>query len=658
MKNKSILFLFLVHSLITFSQSFSSHSIALTPTANPSINFDKEAYKSKLYKKFATEPKSSDLDRYIANDVIYKEDFFSSNKIYSNWPKATEYVKSVFERTVPKEFNTSDIKIYVVRDPSPNAFCMEDGNIAITVGLLSYMNTEAELATVLGHEYGHYYSNHSYNDFKKINNNKHFKKFIQNRSILGSLMIMQDQSTYRQDQERQADTFAYHFFNKNGYSPESIAETFVQFQKISNKYNKLTKYRKPLIYFATHPSEEERVKNARRAFAGKDVSGKKFQIDSVSFVEIKKRAKDETIYLLFEQLNYSECLEMAYLQYLYYPNDEFYLFFITECLRRQMVYEKDFAEEFFITGCYKNLIPSAKHLSQAPVFLNGKYSNTLNPKNYAKSIFANFQNEIFDLSDKDLLNIKAKELITNDTLEFLFNEDALTYFSSKISPNSCVFNMRRMLVGEPLINGCDNKPEISELENDYLRTVNDYKLLKQNVSSYKKAPLILYNFKTYSTSGQLFSDDMLFKELYQQYVQVASIYSSDIIDTKNKFNFREQQKIENTTSFIESLDMKRFFSKKELSVDFLNVFPELSNEINAFNYRKLIFIELSVYGVSSSGSPLKQPVFGGEMWYVTMFIIDLANNKIELKGKKSETGGSREYKITDLLNACVAEAER
>lgn len=657
MMNKLILFLFLAHSFISRSQTFSSHPIALTPTVNSGISFDKELYKSKLYKKFVNEPKSDDLDRYIASDIIYKEDFFSSNKIYSNWPKTTEYVKSVFERAIPKEFNTEEIKIYVVRDPLPNAFCMEDGNIAITVGLLSHMNTEAELATVLSHEFGHYYSNHIYNDFKKINQNKNFKKFVQNRSIIGSLMILQDHSEFRQDQERQADTFAYNFFSKNGYSPEAIAETFGQFQKINTKYKKLNKYRRPLIYFATHPSSEERIKNARKAFDGKPLSGKNFQIDSLGFFEIKKRAMDETIYLLFEQLKYSECLEMAYLQYLYYPNDEFYLFFITECLRRQMIYEKDFAEEFFITGCYKNIVPPSKYASQTPVFLKGKYSNKLSSKNYAKSVFANFQNDIYDLSDNDLLKIKAKELITNDTLEFLFNDDALTYFSSKISPASCVFNMRRMLVDEPLVNGCESKAGNTELENDYLRTVSDYKLLKQNVSSYKKAPVILFNIKTYSAMGQLFSDDILFNELYQQYVNVASNYSSDIIDTKNKFNFREQQKIENTTSFMESLEMKGFFGKKEQPVNFLNIFPELSNEINKFNYRKLIFIELRAYGVSSPNSPSQQTSMGGERWYLCMYIIDLENKKIQFKGKMSAASNNREGIINSLLKECQAEAQ-
>ena len=118
---------------------------------------------------------------------------------------------------------------------------------------------------------------------------------------------------------------------------------------------------------------------------------------------------------------------------------------------------------------------------------------------------------------------------------------------------------------------------------------------------------------------------------------------------KNKFNFREYQKIENTTIFMESLGMKGFFGKREQDCDFLNIFPEISNEINKFNYRKLIFVELSAYGVSSN--PSQSPSIGGERWYISMYVVDLANKKIQFRGKMSD-GGSRESQINLLLSEC------
>ncbi len=663
MKLKISVLLLVCSSIVAFAQTFSSHPVALTPTAYPSVNFNKEAYKEKLNAKFSAEPNKKLLDRYIKQDMIGQEYFFSSNQIYSNWPEATEYVKKVFEKSIPKELNTGEVKIYIVRDPSPNAFCMEDGNIAVTVGLLYFMNNEADLAATLSHEFGHYYSNHLYTDYKKKDKNKYIKAILLQGG--GGLMVMKNLSSFQQDQERQADTFATNFFMKNGYDPKEIAESFTVFKKLTNKYKKLSYYRKPLFYFSSHPSDDERIENAQSAFANKSISGKKYQVDSVAFFAIKKRAIDETIYLLFEQLQYDECLEMAYLQYLYHPNDEFYLFFITECLRRKMILEPGSADQLFITDNYSKLSRTQNEKVPIPVFLKGKYSGELSRSNYERSVFCNLKNEIFNLSDNDVQQIKAKELLRTDTLEFLFNEDALAYFSSKIPKNACVFNVRRLLLGEPPMADCGIKTNNTELENDYSQIIIDYQNIKQNVETYKKAPLIFFDITTIAEtkySSREFYDAELSNELYNAYDSLASLYPNEIIDTKNKFNFREIQKIKSTSLFVESLGLKGFFGKKETTCDFLTIFPEVSHEINKFNYKKLIFLGITVVNAvpDSYNGAFSGMMKGNEEWIANIYIIDLANKKIIRRVKpfnRLTAGGDREDKINAILNACMRAAK-
>ncbi len=97
MKLRIAFYILLLGSLSAFSQKFSSHQVALTPTAYPETNFDKVAYANKLHEKFAKESKSDDLEDYIKQDILYKEYFFSSNQIYSNWPEAGNYVKKVYQ---------------------------------------------------------------------------------------------------------------------------------------------------------------------------------------------------------------------------------------------------------------------------------------------------------------------------------------------------------------------------------------------------------------------------------------------------------------------------------------------------------------------------------------------------------------------------------
>ncbi len=656
--------LLLCSKFVCFSQLFSTHSVALTPTTFPTMAFDVEAHKNKLNKKLESESNKQLLDRYIAYNAMTMGNFFSSSYIYTNWPEATEYVKKVFYKSIPNEFNTEDVKIYIVRDPSPNAFCMEDGNIAVTVGMLYLMENEADLAATLSHEFGHYYSNHLFSDYKKQEKNKILKGFAQS-SIITNIMLKKNLSNFSQKQERQADTFAINFFKRNGYAPSEIARSFTNVQKLTNKYKKLSSYRKPLIYFSTHPSDDERIETATNAFKNNTINGKKYLVDSITFTNLKKRAIDETIYLLFEQLEYDECLEMAYLQYMYHPNDEFYLFFITECLRRQMIFEKDFAERFFITGNYENLSRQQKDLEKPPVFLKGKYSKKLNSANYARSVFANLKGEIYNLSEADLANIEAKELITNDTLEFLYNEDALAYFKARIPETSCVFNIQRMLLGKPWIGDCKDKLNDTELEKDYVQTIADYGTIEQNINDYTKAPVIFFNLKTVRQSqgySQEFIDPELTYELYAEYNKMATEYPTEVIDTQNKFNFRELRKIKNTLVFIESLGLKGFFGTTERPCDFLSIFPELSHEISKFKYRQLIFLEIIVTNPVQKEdkgmfSSMKEK---GESWSANMYVVDLANKKIGRKIRILSwfsSGSKREDKIKGVLDACRESAQ-
>ncbi len=49
----------------------------------------------------------------------------------------------------------------VVDDPAVNAFALPGGFIYVTRGILAYLNSEAELAGVVGHEIGHVTGKHS-----------------------------------------------------------------------------------------------------------------------------------------------------------------------------------------------------------------------------------------------------------------------------------------------------------------------------------------------------------------------------------------------------------------------------------------------------------------------------------------------------------------
>ena len=53
-----------------------------------------------------------------------------------------------------------EYRFYLIRDPSPNAFALPDGQIYVHTGLISRLQNEAQLATLLAHEINHVAGHH------------------------------------------------------------------------------------------------------------------------------------------------------------------------------------------------------------------------------------------------------------------------------------------------------------------------------------------------------------------------------------------------------------------------------------------------------------------------------------------------------------------
>jgi predicted Zn-dependent protease len=73
-----------------------------------------------------------------------------------NDPLITAYVDEVSSRLVEKaRDHRFQYRFYVVKEQEPNAFAIPGGHIFITSGLIRLVDTEDELAGVIGHEIAH-----------------------------------------------------------------------------------------------------------------------------------------------------------------------------------------------------------------------------------------------------------------------------------------------------------------------------------------------------------------------------------------------------------------------------------------------------------------------------------------------------------------------
>jgi predicted Zn-dependent protease len=86
---------------------------------------------------------------------------------YNN-PAAQALVKQIGMRMAAEsERPNLPWAFYLLDDETVNAFALPGGFIFITRGIMTYMNDEAELASVIGHEIGHVTAKHSVSQMSK-----------------------------------------------------------------------------------------------------------------------------------------------------------------------------------------------------------------------------------------------------------------------------------------------------------------------------------------------------------------------------------------------------------------------------------------------------------------------------------------------------------
>jgi predicted Zn-dependent protease len=158
----------------------------------------------------------------------------------------------------------------VIDDPTPNAFALPGGFIFITRGLMTYMDSEAELAAVLGHEIGHVTARHSVQQISRAQIAQLglglgmiiAPELQQLGDLLGSglqLLFLK----YGRDAEREADKLGFRYALQQRYDVREMDDVFRSLQKLSEQ-----EHRSPLpTWQSTHPDEGERIETVQRRIA-------------------------------------------------------------------------------------------------------------------------------------------------------------------------------------------------------------------------------------------------------------------------------------------------------------------------------------------------------------------------------------------------------
>jgi predicted Zn-dependent protease len=169
-------------------------------------------------------------------------------------------------------------EFHIVNDASVNAFALPGGFIYVTRGLLTAMNNEAELATVVGHEVGHVTNRHQVQQISRqevaqlglgIGSilSPTIARFGQLASAGLNLLFLKNS----RDAESQADAAGFRYALNLGYDVREMAAVFQTLDRESQAVGggKLPEW------LETHPNPENRIKavQARLDSVHRDLSG-------------------------------------------------------------------------------------------------------------------------------------------------------------------------------------------------------------------------------------------------------------------------------------------------------------------------------------------------------------------------------------------------
>ncbi len=207
-------------------------------------------------------------------------DYVTDQALVAYVKRVGNKVAAQSERKLPYEFE-------VLNNGVPNAWALPGGKIAINRGLLLEMETEAELAAVLGHEVVHSAARHGALAMSRglllqgavaatavASRNSDYSRYAVGGASVGAQLLSQK---YGRSAELESDEYGIKYMKKAGYDPQGAVELQKTFVRLSE--GRRQDFLSGL--FASHPPSQERVERnvatANEIGRGGDVGRAEYQ---------------------------------------------------------------------------------------------------------------------------------------------------------------------------------------------------------------------------------------------------------------------------------------------------------------------------------------------------------------------------------------------
>lgn len=204
-------------------------------------------------------------------------------------PRLQSYVNGLGQKLAQQSHRASLKWTFTVLDsPEVNAFALPGGYVYVTRGIMAYLDSEAELAGVIGHEIGHVSARHG---AQRATSQQHAGIGVLAATILGAVLEAQGVpgagqaaseisqnvaagyiASYSREQELQADELGAEYLARNHYDPQNMVDV-IGVLKAQERYaaDAAKAQGKPAPagtnWLSSHPSNDQRLAEIRRIAA-------------------------------------------------------------------------------------------------------------------------------------------------------------------------------------------------------------------------------------------------------------------------------------------------------------------------------------------------------------------------------------------------------
>ena len=210
----------------------------------------------------------------------------------------TRYVSEVGQRLAQHADLQLDYEFTVLNSDVPNAWALPGGKIAINRGLLTQLNSEAELAAVLGHEIVHAAARHGAQAQSRgtllsgavvaagiASRNSKYAQLAGLGAGLGAQLIS---TRYGREAELESDEYGIRYMVAAGYDPQGAVDLQETFVRLSEGRNQ--DWLSGL--FASHPPSRERLQKNRQLAASLPPGGELGELHYQQQLQTLLKSKD------------------------------------------------------------------------------------------------------------------------------------------------------------------------------------------------------------------------------------------------------------------------------------------------------------------------------------------------------------------------------